>query len=112
HAAVVARGMGIPAVTGAGSIDVDEAAGRFQVGDVIVSEGDHITSDGGTGQFCWADLPLSRPEASKELDVLLGWADSVRTLGVRANADDGATAAEAARWGADGIGLARTEHMF
>ena len=112
HAAVVARGMGIPAVTGAGSIDVDEAAGRFQVGDVIVSEGDHITIDGGTGQVYLGDLPLRRPEASKELDVLLGWADSVRTLGVRANADDGATAAEAARWGADGIGLARTEHMF
>jgi pyruvate,orthophosphate dikinase len=112
HAAVVARGMGIPAVTGAGSIDVDESTRRFTAGSVVVEEGDHITIDGSTGQVFLGDLPLSRPEPSGELEVLLGWADEVRTLGVRANADDAATAAEAARWGADGIGLARTEHMF
>jgi len=112
HAAVVARGMGIPAVTGAGGIDVDEAQRRFQTGDVVVNEGDRITIDGGTGLVYLGDLPLSRPEPSPELEVLLQWADEVRTLGVRANADDANTAAEAVRWGADGIGLARTEHMF
>ncbi|HEX9977155.1 MAG TPA: pyruvate, phosphate dikinase [Acidimicrobiia bacterium] len=112
HAAVVARGMGIPAVTGAGSIAVDEDQRLFQVGDVVVNEGDHITIDGGTGLVYLGELPVTRPDPSKELEVLLGWADQVRTLGVRANADDAATATEAARWGADGIGLARTEHMF
>jgi pyruvate,orthophosphate dikinase len=79
---------------------------------VVVSEGDVITIDGGTGRVYLGELPLTRPEPSDELEHLLAWADEVRTLGVRANADDGATAAEAARWGADGIGLARTEHMF
>jgi len=112
HAAVVARGMGIPAVTGAGGIDVDESSRRFQTGDLVVTEGDRLTIDGGTGLVYLGELPLSRPEPSQELEVLLAWADEVRTLGVRANADDGTTAAEAARWGADGIGLARTEHMF
>ena len=112
HAAVVARGMGIPAVTGAGGIDVDEANRRFQSGTVVVTEGEQITIDGGSGLVYLGDLPVSRPEPSQELEVLLAWADEVRTLGVRANADDAATAAEAVRWGADGIGLARTEHMF
>jgi len=112
HAAVVARGMGTPAVTGAGGMIVDEANRRFTAGDVVVSEGDVITLDGGTGRVYLGRLPLTRPEPSGELEILLGWADEVRTLGVRANADDGATAREAARWGADGIGLARTEHMF
>jgi pyruvate,orthophosphate dikinase len=112
HAAVVARGMGTPAVTGAGGMIVDEANRRFTSGPVVVSEGDVITIDGGTGRVYLGELPLTRPEPSDELEHLLAWADEVRTLGVRANADDGATAAEAARWGADGIGLARTEHMF
>ncbi|MEX0826114.1 MAG: pyruvate, phosphate dikinase [Acidimicrobiia bacterium] len=112
HAAVVARGMGTPAVTGAGGMIVDEANRRFSSGGTVVSEGDVITIDGGTGRVYLGELPLIRPEPSDELEQLLAWADEVRTLGVRANADDGATAAEAARWGADGIGLARTEHMF
>ncbi|MEX2419877.1 MAG: pyruvate, phosphate dikinase, partial [Acidimicrobiia bacterium] len=112
HAAVVARGMGTPAVTGAGGMIVDEVNRRFSSGGTIVSEGDVITIDGGTGRVYLGELPLTRPEPSDELEHLLAWADEVRTLGVRANADDGATAAEAARWGADGIGLARTEHMF
>ena len=112
HAAVVARGMGTPAVTGAGGMIVDEANRRFTAGGTTVREGDVITLDGGTGKVYLGELPLTRPEPSGELEVILGWADEVRTLGVRANADDGATAAEAVRWGADGIGLARTEHMF
>jgi pyruvate,orthophosphate dikinase len=112
HAAVVARGMGTPAVTGAGAMIVDEANRRFTAGSVAVAEGDIITIDGGVGTVYLGELPLTHPEPSGELEVLLGWADEVRTLGVRANADDPATAAEAVRWGADGIGLARTEHMF
>ena len=112
HAAVVARGMGTPAVTGAGGMIVDEANRRFTSGTVVVSEGDVITLDGSSGRVYLGELPHTRPEPSDELEVLLGWADEVRTLGVRANADDGVTAREAVRWGADGIGLARTEHMF
>ena len=112
HAAVVARGMGTPAVTGAGSIDVDEDRRRFTVGDVVVNEGDVITLDGATGKVYLGGLSLTIPDPGAELEILLGWADAIRTLGVRANADDGAGAREAARWGADGIGLARTEHMF
>ncbi|MBI5157124.1 MAG: pyruvate, phosphate dikinase, partial [Acidimicrobiia bacterium] len=112
HAAVVARGMGIPAVTGAGSIDIDEDARRFTAGNVLVNEGDVITIDGGTGSVYLGALELRTAAPVAELEVLLGWADEIRTLGVRANADDGPGAREAARWGADGIGLARTEHMF
>lgn len=112
HAAVVARGMGLPAVTGASSIDVDVDAKCFRVGNVVVREGDLITIDGGSGKVYLGGLTLASAIPSPELDVLLGWADEVRTLGVRANADDGLGAREAVRWGADGIGLARTEHMF
>ncbi len=112
HAAVVARGMGKAAVTGAADIEVDEAAGRFSVGDVTVSAGDIITIDGGTGRVFLGELPLVDPEPSPELEILLGWADEVRRLGVRANADDGPSAEVARNWGAEGIGLARTEHMF
>ena len=112
HAAVVARGMGTAAVTGAAEVEVDEAARRFTVGDVTVSEGDTITIDGGTGRVFLGELPLVDPEPSPELEVLLGWADEVRSLGVRANADDGPSATVARNWGAEGIGLARTEHMF
>ena len=89
HAAVVARGMGKPAVTGAGTIDVDEDNRRFTVGGVVVNEGDVITLDGGTGKVYLGDLPLADPDPSAELGTLLGWADEIRTLGVRANADDG-----------------------
>jgi len=112
HAAVVARGMGKAAVTGAAEIDVNEAAGTFSVGSVSVAEGDIITIDGGTGRVFVGELPLVDPEPSPELEILLGWADGVRRLGIRSNADDGAAAIVARRWGAEGIGLARTEHMF
>jgi pyruvate, orthophosphate dikinase len=112
HAAVVARGMGKAAVTGASEVQVDEDAGTFTVGDVTVSEGDIITIDGGTGRVFLGELPLVDPEPSPELEVLLSWADSVRRLGIRANADDGPSATIARNWGAEGIGLARTEHMF
>ncbi len=112
HAAVVARGMGKAAVTGAAEIDVDEAGGTFSVGEVTVSEGDIITIDGGTGRVFLGELPLVDPEPSPELEILLGWADDVRRLGIMANADDGPSAIVARNWGAEGIGLARTEHMF
>lgn len=112
HAAVVARGMGKAAVTGAAELEVDEAAGKFTVGEVTVSEGDIITIDGGTGRVFLGELPLVEPEPSPELEILLGWADEVRRLGILANADDGPSAVVARSWGAEGIGLARTEHMF
>ena len=112
HAAVVARGMGKAAVTGAALLDVNEAERKFTVGQVTVSEGDIITIDGGTGRVFLGELPLVDPEPSPELEVLLDWADDVRRLGIRANADDAEGAAVARSWGAEGIGLARTEHMF
>ena len=93
-------------------VEVDEDAGRLTVGDVVVSEGDIVTIDGGTGRVFIGELPLVDPEPSPELEELLSWADDVRRLGVRANADDGAGARVARTWGAEGIGLARTEHMF
>ena len=118
HAAVVARGWGIPAVVGADALRIKGPA--FTVGDVTVSEGDVISLDGTTGQVVLGAVELSVGEAPPELDVILGWADSVRhgrnparaRLNVRANADTGADAANARARGAEGIGLCRTEHMF
>ncbi len=112
HAAVVARGMGKPAVTGADALEVDEVSRRARVGDVVVAEGDVITIDGTTGSMFVGAIPLVEPEATPELEELLRWADAYRRLGVRANADTPEDAARAAGWGAEGIGLARTEHMF
>ncbi|MBN2622008.1 MAG: pyruvate, phosphate dikinase [Acidimicrobiales bacterium] len=118
HAAVVARGWGIPAVVGADAITI---SGRsFTVGDVTVGEGDVISIDGTTGQVVLGEVELAASEAPPELDTILGWADSIRRgknrrrarLGVRANADTGADAAKARSLGAEGIGLCRTEHMF
>ena len=112
HAAVVARGMGIPAVTGAANIDVDDKRRSFAVGSTTVSEGDVITIDGTSGAVYLEDLPLEEPEQTPELELLLGWADRYRRLGVRANADKADEALIARERGAEGIGLARTEHMF
>jgi pyruvate, orthophosphate dikinase len=118
HAAVVARGWGIPAVVGADALRIKGAS--FTVGDVTVSEGDIISLDGTTGKVVLGEVGLSASEAPPELDVILGWADTVRRgrnpararLNVRANADTGADAANARARGAEGIGLCRTEHMF
>jgi pyruvate, orthophosphate dikinase len=118
HAAVVARGWGIPAVVGAEALRIKGAA--FTVGDVTVSEGDVISLDGTTGEVVLGEVALSASEAPPELEVILGWADTVRggrnparaRLKVRANADTGADAANARARGAEGIGLCRTEHMF
>jgi pyruvate,orthophosphate dikinase len=112
HAAVVARGMGKPAVTGAARLLVDTAARRAQVGPIDISSGDEITIDGTTGRVFVEPVELIEPEHIAELSQLLTWADQIRTMGVMANADTGDDAAKARERGAEGIGLARTEHMF
>ena len=110
HAAVVARGMGRPAVTGAAAVVIEGDVAT--IGDVTVNEGDPITIDGTEGTIRLGLSDLVAPEPLPELDELLAWADEVRSLGVRANADSGPDAARARAAGAEGIGLARTEHMF
>jgi pyruvate, orthophosphate dikinase len=112
HAAVVARGWGKPAVVGAEAVRV--AAGSFSVGDTVVAEGDWISVDGTNGTVVLGQVPVSEGETPPEFETVLCWADEVRAghLGVRANADNGADAANARRHGAEGIGLCRTEHMF
>ncbi len=112
HAAVVARGMGKPCVSGAGSIRVDYAAGTMTVGGQTFKKGDFITVDGSTGQVLAGKVDMIEPQLSGEFATLIGWADKVRKLGVRANADTPNDARAAVRFGAEGIGLCRTEHMF
>jgi pyruvate,orthophosphate dikinase len=112
HAAVVARGMGKPCVSGAGSVRVDYAAATLTTGGVTLREGDTITIDGSTGQVLAGKVPMREPELSREFSTLMGWADGARKLKVRANADTPADAAVAVKFGAEGIGLCRTEHMF
>jgi pyruvate,orthophosphate dikinase len=112
HAAVVARGMGKPAVTGAADLVVDPGAGVAHVLSHDLHEGDQITIDGTSGAVYLETVELIEPESLHELEELLTWADEVRTLGVRANADTREDAAMARKRGAAGIGLARTEHMF
>ncbi|HEY4140646.1 MAG TPA: pyruvate, phosphate dikinase [Pseudolabrys sp.] len=112
HAAVVARGMGKPCVSGAGSLRVDYNAGTMTVGGQVFKKGDFITVDGSTGQVLAGKVDMVQPELSGEFSTLIGWADKVRRLGVRANADTPADAKAAVRFGAEGIGLCRTEHMF
>ena len=118
HAAVVARGWGIPAVVGADAVKI---SGRsFTAGGATVKEGEVISLDGTTGTVVLGEVELSTTEAPPELETLLGWADAIRAgrnprrarLGVRANADNGGDAARARELGAEGIGLCRTEHMF
>jgi pyruvate,orthophosphate dikinase len=112
HAAVVARGMGKPCVSGAGSLRVDYNAGTMSVGGQVFKKGDFITVDGSTGQVLAGKVDMIEPQLSGEFSTLIGWADKVRRLGVRANADTPADAKAAVRFGAEGIGLCRTEHMF
>ncbi len=112
HAAVVARGMGKCCVVGAGELQVDEAYGRVRVGDRTISHGDWITVDGSTGRIILGRVPTVEPEPGEHFERLMGWADARRRLGVRANADTPADARNARRFGAQGIGLCRTEHMF
>jgi pyruvate,orthophosphate dikinase len=112
HAAVVARGMGKPCVSGAGSLRVDYAAGTMSIAGKVFKKGDVITVDGSTGQVLAGQVRMIEPELSGEFATLMGWADRVRRLGVRANADTPADARTALKYGAEGIGLCRTEHMF
>ena len=116
HAAVIARGFGIPCVAGCEAISVDEHENLFTVQvdgqTVVVREGDFISIDGSTGKVYKGDVPTVAPELSEDLHTLLRWADEFRRLRVRANADNPHDAAKALEFGAEGIGLARTEHMF
>jgi len=114
HAAVVARGMGKPCVCGAEALKIDAKARQAVVSgtDVTLSEGDVISIDGTSGIVVLGRVSLVQPEVSGDLDTVLGWADEVRTLGVRANADTPEDAALGREFGAAGIGLCRTEHMF
>lgn len=112
HAAVVARGMGRPAICGAGGLVINRAAGTVSAGEHVLSRGDVISIDGDSGTAYVGEVAIERPEPSFALSTVLSWADDVRRLGVRANADTRADAATAMDNGAEGIGLCRTEHMF
>ncbi|WP_293867856.1 pyruvate, phosphate dikinase [uncultured Alsobacter sp.] len=112
HAAVVARGMGKPCVSGAGGLRVDYAAQTMTAGGVTLKRGDWLTIDGGTGQVLAGEVKMLEPELSGEFATLMGWADGVRRMKVRANAETPLDARTARQFGAEGIGLCRTEHMF
>ncbi|MBU7005868.1 pyruvate, phosphate dikinase [Phosphitispora fastidiosa] len=112
HAAVVARGMGKPCVCGCEAIKINYAEKLFSVNGTVVREGDTVSIDGATGQVILGTVPMIDPELSPEFQELLGWADDIRTMAVRANADTPEDAAKAREFGAEGIGLCRTEHMF
>jgi pyruvate,orthophosphate dikinase len=112
HAAVVARGAGKPCVCGAESLKIDIEKREFTVGEHRVVEGDIVAINGNTGEIALGEVPLVEPELSADLLKVLGWADGIRRLKVRANADTPEDAAKGREFGAEGIGLARTEHMF
>ncbi len=112
HAAVVARGMGKPCVAGAGEVRIDPSAGTLSVRGTTVKAGEQITLDGSTGEIMLGVVPTVQPELSGDFAELMEWADEVRTLGIRTNAETPADAAQARKFGAEGIGLCRTEHMF
>ena len=112
HAAVVARGMGKCCVAGAGHIKIDYASRTFSVNGTMVKEGDWVTLDGSSGEVILGQMPTVDPELSGNFATLMEWADEFRQLGVRTNADTPEDAARARSFGAEGIGLCRTEHMF
>ena len=112
HAAVVARGMGKPCVAGCEDLSIDVAAGTVRIGEHELRAGDVITVDGGTGRVIVGAVPLVPPAIDANFGTILEWADELRRLGVRANADTPEDAAKAREFGAEGIGLCRTEHMF
>ncbi|MBU4561712.1 pyruvate, phosphate dikinase [bacterium] len=112
HAAVVARGMGKCCVAGCEAIDVDYDRKRFVVGNIVVREGDYLSLNGNTGEVILGRVHTIEPTLSKEFQVLMKWADETRRLGVRTNADTPKDAKKAREFGAEGIGLTRTEHMF
>ena len=112
HAALVARGMGRPCVAGASAVIVDERAGAIRVNGTELKAGDTLAIDGSRGLVTLDDVPLVEPEIGDDFQAVLGWADEMRRVGVRANADTARDAARARDFGAEGIGLCRTEHMF
>jgi pyruvate,orthophosphate dikinase len=112
HAALVARGMGRPCVSGARELEIDLEARTVAVNGTVLREGDQITIDGSAGLLTVDEVPLREATIGSELETVLGWADRIRRLRVRANADTPADAARAREFGAEGIGLCRTEHMF
>jgi len=112
HAAVVARGMGKPCVSGCEGLELDAATGVVRLGGQELHVGDVITIDGATGRVIVGEVPLVPPMINEDFETVLGWADEVRRLKVRANADNPGDAAKAREFGAEGIGLCRTEHMF
>ena len=112
HAAVVARGMGRPCVSGAGRIRIEYNAQSMTVDNVTYSKGDIITIDGSTGEVMRGAIPMKQPKLSGDFAKLISWADTIRALGVRTNADTPKDAKVARDFGAEGIGLCRTEHMF
>ncbi|MFO7271404.1 MAG: pyruvate, phosphate dikinase [Sphaerobacter thermophilus] len=112
HAAVVARGMGKPAVVGCTALQVDYDRQQITINGKVIPKGDYITIDGSTGAVMLGKVPTIEPQVHGDLATLLGWADEIRKLGVRANADTPEDAAKARELGAQGIGLCRTEHMF
>ena len=112
HAAVVARGMGRPCITGTGTLRIDEAARLCRAGDAVIAAGDVVTIDGASGELLQGAVPTIEPALSDDFTTLMGWADRARRLRVRANAETPGDAETALRFGAEGIGLCRTEHMF
>ncbi len=112
HAAVVARGMGKPCVAGAGDVRIDGKARTLSVRGTVVKTGDTITLDGSTGEIILGVVPTVQPELSGDFSKLMEWADEFRKLGIRTNAETPTDAAQARKFGAEGIGLCRTEHMF
>ena len=112
HAAVVARGMGKPCVAGTEGLEIDVEKRTVRIGHHKLREGDVITIDGGTGRVIVGEVPLVPPDINEDFETLLVWADEARRLKVRANADNAEDAAKAREFGAQGIGLCRTEHMF
>lgn len=112
HAAVVARGMGKACICGCEALKIDVKAKQLIVGETVVNYGDMITIDGSTGEIMLGEIPMIDPELSPEFQLLLSWADQERKIGVRANADNPEDARKAFEFGAGGVGLCRTEHMF
>ena len=112
HAAVVARGMGRPCVSGASAVSIDRASRTLKIGEHDLAEGDEITLDGANGQIMLGIVPTVEPELAGDFGVLMEWADGLRRMAVRTNAETPADCRMARQFGAEGIGLCRTEHMF
>ena len=112
HAAVVARGMGRPCVSGSAEINIDYESKEFKVGDLVIKEGDTITIDGGSGRVMKGIVPTVKPDISGYFSTIMKWSDDFRKLKIRTNSETPKDTKMARNFGAEGIGLCRTEHMF